>query len=128
MDRQSAEQFLRDIHSRIDHGINPCINVTEEEWLKMKELVKEHQFPVEPRATGYGFYIAVYGNSDVPEIKPDRLLAIDEIQFPKFKELDGVKNPQPHQIAENLTHTDDNKRILDWYGFKPLEEISYYVY
>jgi hypothetical protein len=126
-DIKQAEEFLASVHNRIDHAICPRISVTSQEWDEIRNLVATHGFPCEPIGHGMGFAICIRKHSDLPDVKPDKLLFIDQMQFPEVRNDEGRILTQLEAMAE-LTHSERNITTLGWYGIKRPSDLESYSY
>ena len=88
-----------------------------------------YDFPCILSHCPYGFGLAIFGPHITPGITPDRLLFIENQQFP-FKSAQEGFAGQSLTLRElsRLTHRQRNKDLLVWSGFEALHDPDYYAY
>ena len=103
--------------------------LTDEEFKRLKKLIRKHELPCLPGSGtfGFGFSLTVYNHSPDCRIKPEPVIMITG------KHLRQIKPGAKHwgkiwATFEPFTHSPRNREILMWYGLpQPLsrKELEY---
>ncbi len=128
--RNEVWKTHRDSRSGIRWG-EALRELTETEIEKIWRLVELHGLPCVMINTAFGFDVGVvvYDHAPVPEIKPEALIAISGDHLPGGKSApNGRKFGENFDYFSRFTHTDDNRQILDFYGFEEPKSKGHYDY
>gem|GEM_PF-3993559 len=116
---EEAREFMKQCRKQL----------TQEQWDEIVSLVKKYEFPLELVHGAYGFALNIYDHSPMPEIKPDLLIQIEDMEFPFPSAKKGFAGQADTlRLLEPLTHSKRNTEILAWYRFRPLSPVLSYEY
>lgn len=134
LDGQIRKFFREYVHCNMAGGYwgtfsNPIRSLTEPEWEEIKLLVEEYEFPCRLGMTPYSFSLCICSHGEIEGENTETILYIECGQLPIKEARNGFSGQMAvlKQLSL-LTHRPRNVEILEWYGFEPPRDLSYYVY
>lgn len=104
--------------------------ITEEDLAKLIELIKKYCLPCIffPHSLGAG--VEIFIHSEHPGIEPESILSITNIHMPQTLERlkESAGDDWLIETFSPLTHSEENKRILTFYGFPRQDPPDSYRY
>ncbi|MDQ3014648.1 MAG: hypothetical protein M3Q73_02200 [bacterium] len=98
--------------------------LTEEEWQRVIKMCEQYNLAVNLGCHSLGFELFFFNHPLTHGDKIEEIDSLSEDDLPwGWRGSKGMM-----RVAEALTHTDRNKKILAFYNFLPLQDPGYYSY
>lgn len=105
---------------------NACRLLTNEEKRRLFSLIKRHNLPcvIDCGSFGFGLSLTVYNHAIIPGVQPERLICItDQHIVPPTVRGDEAKRMRA-KLFSHFAYTEENRRMLAYYGFPPPSTIE----